>query len=85
MKDPGASSGGHKSQLSKSKSRFSNHIGFNNLQNMLNNELEALENTQDIEKLLNEIDNDQFELEQFITKEEEDFQKKVENKLDQGE
>lgn len=68
--------------MNQSKSRFSNHLGFTNLQHALAQEMEALDNTQDIEKLLNEIDDGQFELEQFITKEEEDFQKKLINKLD---
>ena len=44
-----------------------------------------LENTQDIEKLLEEIDNDKNELDKFISREEENYSKKFNNKLSEAE
>jgi len=76
----------HGSSKSKSKSRFSNNLGFAQLQNAIENEeVDALENTQEIEKLLQEIDEGKNELDRFISREEENFSKKFNNKMSEAE
>lgn len=47
--------------------------------------MDALENTHEIEKLLKEIDNDQDELNQFISMEEEQINKQVTSKINLAE
>ena len=68
------------SSKSKSKSR---NLGYTNLQKEI--DTSALENTQDIEKLLEEIDNDKNELDKFISQEEENYSKKFTHKLSEAE
>ena len=76
----------HGSSKSKSKSRFSNNLGFAQLQNAIDNEeMDALENTQAIAKLLQAIDDGENELDQFISREEENYSKKFNNKVSEAE
>jgi hypothetical protein len=58
-------------------------LGYAQLQKEIAND--SLENTQDIEKLLEEIDNDKNELDKFISREEENYSKKFDHKLSEAE
>ena len=61
-------------------------MGFAQLQNAIENEeMDALENTQAIAKLLQAIDDGENELDQFISREEENYSKKFNNKVSEAE